>query len=349
MKRIGYLYDEICSRKNIALAIKKSSKGKTKRYDVKRVLFKQDLYIEKIHNILVNKTYYPSEFNVSIIYDRLNKKERTISKPKYYPDQIVQYCLMNVLEPILLKRFYEYSCGNIIKKGTSYGQKMIRYWMDNDKKNTKYCLKMDIKKYYPSVNKELLKLKFEKVLKDSNTLELINKIIDSICDGLPLGNYTSASFANFYLNDLDIFLKEKNNIKYYVRYVDDLILFSGNKKKLYKFIGEVKRFLKEEKLELKGNYQIFNLENRDLDFLGLRFFRDKTILRKRNMYRISRRALKISKKKYVDFKDACAMVSYYGWIKRSNSYNFYNKRIKKMTSIREMKKVISDTMKSIHL
>lgn len=67
------------------------------------------------------------------------------------------------------------------------------------------------------------------------------------------------------------------------------------------------------------------------------------------MYRISRRALKISKKKYVDFKDACAMVSYYGWIKRSNSYNFYNKRIKKMTSIREMKKVMSDTMKSIHL
>ena len=345
MKRVGNIYNEICSMKNINLAIKKSSKGKTKRYDVIKVLSNQDYYANEIMNMLINKTYYPSEFKNKIIYDSLNKKERLISKSRYYPDQIIQHALMNVLEPILVKRFYQYSCGNILGKGTSYGKKTIRKWLDNDIKNTKYCLKMDIKKFYPSVDKEILKLKFSKVLKDKDALELINRIIDSNCEGLPLGNYTSAFFANFYLNDLDIFIKETNKVKYYVRYVDDLILLDSNKKKLCRLINYIKNFLKEEKLELKGNYQIFNIKNRDLDFLGFRFFRDKTIIRRRTMYRISRKALKISKKRLVSFKDACAMVSYYGWIKGSDSYNFYNNRIKKLVDLNDMKKIISSYMK----
>ena len=87
------------------------------------------------------------------------------------------------------------------------------------------------------------------------------------------------------------------------------------------------------------------IDDNDIDFLGYRFFRNKTILRKRNMLRISRRAKKIGKKDCVSFKDACSMVSYYGWIKHSNSYNCYHKHIKPYASIGEMKKVISYHMK----
>lgn len=183
MKRIGYLYDKICDCNNIRTAIYKSSRGKTKRHDVIRVLDNVDCYVNKIHYLLINKLYFPSDFKVSKIYDSLNKKERIISKPKYFPDQIIQYCLMNILEPILLKRFYNYSCGCIVGKGTSYGQKYIERAIRSDIKGTKYCLKMDIRKFYPSVNKEVLKYKFSKIIKDVNTLSLIYLIIDRIVMG----------------------------------------------------------------------------------------------------------------------------------------------------------------------
>ena len=107
----------------------------------------------------------------------------------------------------------------------------------------------------------------------------------------------------------------------------------------------IKDFLKNEDLELKKNFQIFKIESRDIDFLGLRFFRDKTILRKRNMFNASRKAIKVSKSEKVSFKDACGVISYYGWIKHSNSYNFYINRIKPYARIKDMKKVVSDYSK----
>lgn len=205
---------------------------------------------------------------------------------------------------------------------------------------------MDIKKFFPSVNKEILKNKFTKVIKDENCLWLINEIIDSKCDGIPLGNYTSSYFANFFLTDLDYYIKQDLKVKYYVRYVDDLVILSGNKKFLHKVLSSIKYYLEAEKLSLKGNYQIFNINDRDIDFLGYRFFRDKTILRKRNMFKISRKVRKIHKKEKVSYKDACGIISYYGWIKSSDSYNFYNKRVKPYARISKMKKIVSEYAKN---
>lgn len=99
---------------------------------MKRVLNNIDYYVEKIYKLLSTKSYVPSEYKISIIYDNLNKKERMISKPNYYPDQIIQYSLMNVLEPILLRKMYLYSCGSIPGRGTSFGHKIIRKWLDKD-------------------------------------------------------------------------------------------------------------------------------------------------------------------------------------------------------------------------
>lgn len=342
MKREGYLYSKIINKHNIELAITRSSRGKTKRKDVKRVLNNIDYYVEKIYKLLSTKSYVPSEYKISIIYDNLNKKERMISKPNYYPDQIIQYSLMNVLEPILLRKMYLYSCGSIPGRGTSFGHKIIRKWLDKDIPGTKYCLKMDIRKFYPSINKEIMKNKFARIIKDKDCLWLINSIIDSNCEGIPIGNYTSGYFANFFLNDLDWFIKEKLKVKYYLRYVDDLVILDDNKKYLHKVLEDIKNFLKKENLILKENYQVFNLDNRDIDFLGYRFFRNKTILRKRNMFRISKRARKIAKTENISFRDASAIISYYGWIKHSNYYNFYCNYIKPYASIKEMKKVVSN-------
>lgn len=341
MKRQGYLFDQIIDKSNITKAIIKSSKGKSKRREVIKVLGNIDVYVEKIHKMLKFKSYNHFDYKIINIYDANNKKERTLSKPLYFPDQIIHYCLMNVLEPILLKKFYRYSCANIKGKGTSFGQNNLRKWLDNDVKGTKYCLKLDIKKFFPSINKSILSEKFTKIIKDKDCLWLINKIIYSNCKGVPLGNYTSAYFANFFLNDLDNYIKQELKVKYYLRYVDDLVLLSGNKKHLKKALSSINEFLNKESLILKKNHQIFNIYDRDIDFLGYRFFRDKTILRKRNMFKISRKAQKVYKKELISFKDATSIISYYGWIKHSDSYNFYHKRVKPYAMISEMKKIIS--------
>jgi len=340
LKRIGYIYEKIYDIENIKVAIKNASKKKRNQIRVQKIINNDDFYAKEISKSLKNMTFKTSEYVINRIKDGANKKERIIYKPKFYPDQIVHWALMQQIQPIIMKGMYEYSCGSIPGRGTSYGQKHLRNWLDKDHKNTKYCLKMDVKKFYPSVDNETLKNKFRNKIKDEKCLWLINKIINS-AKGLPIGNYTSQWFSNFYLQDLDHFIKEKLKVKYYMRYVDDLVLLGSNKKKLHIIKRKIDKFLKKEKLIIKDNWQVFKLSCRDIDFLGLRFFRNKTILRKRNSLRIRRRFKKISKKDNLNFKDACAIISYWGWIKRSDSYNFYQKHMKPYVSLKEAKKVVS--------
>ena len=173
--------------------------------------------------MLANKTYTPSPYQIIELFDGATKKKRTISKPRFYPDQIIHWALMLQIEHIIMKGMYLYNCGSIPKRGTSYGQKVIEKWMRNDPKCTKYCLKMDVSKYYPSVSNEIMKAKFRKKIKDRDCLWLIDQIIDS-AEGLPIGNFTSQWFANFFLVDFDHFVKQQSGAHYYIRYVDDLVV-----------------------------------------------------------------------------------------------------------------------------
>jgi len=340
VKRVGYLFEKVCELENIKQAIIKSSLGKRNQKRVKYVMDNMDTHAVKIRNLLLDKKYIPSPYDVKTIQDGATKKTRTIHKPRYFPDQIIHWALMLQLQPVIMKGMYEFSCGSIPGRGTSYGQKILRKWLDTDYKGTKYCLKMDISKFYPSVDNEILKEMFKKKIKDGDCLWLIDSIIDS-ADGLPIGNYTSQWFSNFILQGLDHYIKEKLGVKYYVRYVDDLVLLGSNKKKLHLARKMISEHLNSIGLQLKGNWQVSKVSDRDIDFLGFRFFRDKTILRKRNALRIRRRIKKIGRKRELSLKDACAVISYWGWIKRSNSFNFYNKHVKPTISVGRAKKVVS--------
>lgn len=206
-----------------------ASKGKTKRLKVGKVLASPTYYAIEIQKMLLEKRYVPSPYFKMIIHDGANKKERIIYKPQFYPDQCIHWALMLKLEPILKKSMYDWCCASIKNRGINYGMKYCKKILVNDRKNTKYCLKLDIKHFYPSVNKEILKQKFRRRIRDNDTLWLIDTIIDSSEKGIPIGNYTSQWFANFYLEDLDHYIKEKLGVKYYIRYMDDMVLFSNNK------------------------------------------------------------------------------------------------------------------------
>lgn len=334
MKRIGFLYGKLCSKDNIREAIIRSSKGKRNRKEVIKIINNIEYYVEEIEKLLVNKTYNPKNYQVHIIYDKMNKKNREIYKPAYYPDQIIHYCLMNILEPIILPKMYKYSCGSIPEKGTHFGKNNLRKWLDSDPKNTKYCIKMDIRKFYPSINKNKLISKFERIIKDKDLLWLLKTIININTTGVPIGFYTSGWFSNFYLNDLDNEIKKY--CKYYIRYVDDIIIFSSRKKELHRLFKIIENKLGDDDLSIKHNYQLFNTKIRDIDFLGFRFFQNKTIIRKRIMYNITRKL-----RKKLTLKNAQALISYFGWIKCTNSYNFYNNYFKKYYSIGYLKNYVS--------
>ncbi len=341
MKRVGNVYSNIYEIENIKAAILKSSLGKRDQRSVRKILDNIDEYATRVQKMLVDRAYAPSQYKTKIIQDGARKKQREISIPKYYPDQIIHWTLMLQIQPMIMRGMYEYNCGSVPGRGTSLGQKSIRKWLDKDYKGTKYCFKMDIHKFYPSVDIEILKKMFRSVIKDKDVLWLIDAILDSHSKGLPIGNYTSQWFANFYLQGLDHFIKERTGVKYYIRYIDDLVLIGPSKRKLHKARRMIFAYLETIHLQPKGDWQVFLINTRAIDFLGFRFFRDKTILRKRNALRIRRRVQKISKKNEMPVKDALAVISYRGWIKRSDSYRFYNRYMKTRISLKQAKGVVS--------
>jgi len=264
MKRAGRLYEKICNIENIKLAILNASKGKRNKCYVKRILDDIDKKATELSISLLMHGFTPSAYITKTIFDGSSGKAREISKPKFYPDQVVHWALMLHLQPIFMRGMYEHNCGSIPGRGTAHGQKMIRRWL-GDRKNTKYCLKMDISKFYPSVNGEIMKQKVRGVVKCHFTLELIDAIIDS-ANGLPIGNFTSQWLANFFLQDLDHAIKEKFGAKYYVRYVDDLVVLGANKRKLHRMRLEIDSQLKQNGLTMKKNWQVFRVDDRGIDF-----------------------------------------------------------------------------------
>ncbi|MGL5715057.1 MAG: RNA-directed DNA polymerase [Paraclostridium sp.] len=339
MKRQGFIYEKIISEENIRNAILRASKGKRQRSDVKRILGNMDKYILKIQDLLENEKYIPSDYKIGIIKEGIAKKERIIYKPNFYPDQIIHWALILQINTILKKGMHEFTCGSVPGRGIHYGKKYVRKWIDSDRKNTKYCLKMDITKFYPSIDNNILKGMIRSKIKDSKVINLIDSILDKE-KGLPIGILISQWFANFYLQELDHFIKEKLKAKYYIRYMDDMVVFGRNKKELHKIRKEIEKYLQLINLKLKGNWQVFKLDCRALDFMGFRFFRRKTILRKSIMLRITRKAKRIFRKPNTSVKNAQSMLSYLGWIKHSNSRNLYLKWIKPYIDIEQLKNIV---------
>lgn len=341
MKTIKKIYDKICSVENVTDAIKRASAGKRSRVEVQRVLADVPAHAKAIADMLANQNYTPCKYVEKTIKEGSNGKERKIAKIAFYPDQIIHWAIILQLQPTLLKSSYRYSCGCMPGRGIHFGKKIIEEWLERDRKNTKYIAKLDIRKFYPSINRDSMKQVFRRVTSDKRLLTILDAIVDSYSPGLPIGYLTSQWFSNLLLQRLDYIIKQHLRIKYYIRYMDDMVLFGSSKKKLRVAVDAIKNYLNGIELELKKNWQIFPIQARSLDFMGFRFFREKTILRKSLLYRITRTAASISRQSRVDSGSAAAMISYMGWIRRSKSHNVYMKRIRPVVSISGLKRIIS--------
>lgn len=345
MKRTGNLFQKIIEKDNVKQSIILASKGKKWRKAVKLVLSDLEGYSEKIHNLLKDGSYKPCKVRERFILEGSRRKLRHITTISFYPDQIIHWCIIKQLEPYFIKWSYRLSCGSIKNRGSIDASRHIIKWLNIDFKNTKYCAKLDIRHFYQSIRHDYLINLLESKFKDKNLMTLLVMIInhwqESEGIGLPIGFLPSQHFANFVLTPLDFYIKQELKAKYYVRYMDDMVLFSSNKRKLHKAVQAIARYLNNAGLTLKENWQVFKTDSRPLDFLGFRFYRDKTTLRKALMLKISKAARKIRHKYSPKVNEAKSIMSYMGWIRHSDSYGFFKKRIESHINIKIARKIIS--------
>ncbi|MFC1756750.1 reverse transcriptase domain-containing protein [Patescibacteria group bacterium] len=288
-----HTYNDIISVENLLEGWSEFLGGKRSRDDVQK--FEQNLMLNIIdlHNVLVNKTYKHSKYEAFNISD---PKPRNIHKAKVR-DRLLHHAIYRKLYPFFDSKFIadSYSCRN--EKGTHRAINRLRdFTRIVSKNNTKtvWVLKCDIRKFFASIDHEVLIKIINKYILDKQIIWLLSVIIRSFHAternvGLPLGNLTSQLFVNIYMNEFDQFMKHKIKAKYYIRYADDFVILSHYKDWLELLLPQIKTFLSEElKLELHPKKVSIETIASGVDFLGWIHFPRYRILRtvtKRRIFR----------------------------------------------------------------
>jgi len=311
---------------NVREAHRNAQRGKKHYREVQMVNSDKEGYLSRIQTMLRDKTFRTSEYEVFTKSD--SGKEREISKLPYFPDRIVHHCVMQILEPIWMRTFIVDTYAALKGRGIHKGVKRVKLAL-RDRENTQYCLKFDVRKFYPSIDHGVLKSIIRRKIKDPDVLWLLDEIIDS-ADGVPIGNYLSQYFGNLYLAYFDHWMKEEKCCRYYFRYCDDVVVLHSNKGVLRKLFMEAQEYLSVNlKLCIKSNHQIFPVEKRGIDFLGYRFFHDYVLLRKSIAQRFKEKVLYI-RGEWGSMRPSQivnSIMSYWGWVKHGNCLNLIKKHI----------------------
>lgn len=325
MKRIGNIYEKIISIDNLLQADQNARRGKGYQRGIKEFDKNFEQNIADIYRDLASGTYKTSGYRHMMIHE---PKERKISILSYR-DRIVQHAIVLQLEKMFVNSFTAdtYSC--IKGRGT---HKMSSKLTDalKDEACTRFCLKLDIRKFYPSVDNSTLKLMIRRKIKDQELLKLLDGIIDS-AEGLPIGNLLSQVFGNFYLSPLDHWLKEKKMVRYYFRYLDDMVILGPDTKYLRKVHAGIRAYLKNRlKLDLNSKWQIFLIakkhraSGRGIDVGGYVHYRDHKRLRKRIKIAFARVAARRRKSKHPE-RMRPSIESYKGWAKHCDAKHLIKK------------------------
>jgi retron-type reverse transcriptase len=242
MKRHNNLWTEVIDFANLIEAARKAERGKRFKPNVLRFNDNFAGELQQLREELESKTYRPGEY---FTFEIVEPKKRMISAAPYR-DRVVHHALCNVIAPIFERTFIRDSYANRVGFGT---HRALRRFTEFARSN-RYVLQCDVRKYFPSIDHEILKRIIRRKIKCQDTLWLIETIIDASNEqeevieyfpgdelwtpyerrrGLPIGNLTSQFFANVYLNGFDQFVKERLLARYYLRYVDDFALFGDDR------------------------------------------------------------------------------------------------------------------------
>lgn len=293
MKRVNHLYHEITLLPNIMemydkkVRVNTHNKSKIEKFDE---YYTQNII--NIKNILENKNYDGGKYNLFVIKE---PKVRLIMSQnitdKVINHLVSHYFLVNIFDKSLI----EQNVSTRIGKGSHYGIKLLKKYINQIKHQNFFVLKFDIKKYFYNIDHEIAKEIIKKKIKDPDVIDIINCIIDSTDadyinkeitkleqshhvqlpryykgKGLPIGNMSSQILSIIYLNELDHYIKEQLHIKYYIRYCDDGIILHEDKEYLKYCLKEIERIINKYQLKLNQKTMITNIKQ-GFDFLGFNY------------------------------------------------------------------------------
>ena len=363
MKTFDVTHKEVIDFGNLLEGHKNASQSK--HYRDENLAFeahREDELID-LHNKL---TYFPKDgvpgnpLESSYHVGKYRKKKIFEPKPRIvmalsYPDRVVQWAYYQKLNPLFDRQFITHSYGCRVGKGITKAREQLQTWLRKASRSSKkwYVLKLDIAKYFYRVDHEVLMKILSRHIKDELILRDLYKLINcedtafglpagvqpELCKqedwiynrGMPIGNLTSQMFANIYLNELDQFCKHDLHIRYYIRYMDDIIILWPDKNELFQILAEIERFLDEE-LHLELNKKTcIRPAWLPVTFVGAQITAKKIVMRKSTRKRMFRR-MKFIKGLFEAGKIAFekvnnTMQSYFGLIQHFTAGNLLRKII----------------------
>lgn len=308
MPRLRGLMDQIIRWENLLLAYRKARRGKTSQAAIQQFGLNLECELVDIRQDLLRRSYRPGPFQQFQVRDR---KTRLISAAPFR-DRVVHHALMNVVEPLIDRRFIFDSYASRRGKGVHAAVRRYQVWA----KRYCYALKLDIRRYFDSIDHDRLKAKLARHIADPEVLWLFSEIIDhspaplfphlfpepheDLVDliqrrcGLPLGNLTSQFFGNLYLNTLDHHVKEDLKVPAYLRYVDDLVFLADSKSQLWDWCAAIEDFLAIERLAVHPRKKTVFRVRQGQDILGYRVFPGFVRLSRASGYRFRRRLKRLA-------------------------------------------------------
>lgn len=328
MKRVKNLI----TKKNLTIdickiSILKASKGKRKRYYVKNILNHIDEYSEKLRDMILNNTFVPNPYKYKTAIEF--GKVRNLAKPKFWPDQCVHHVLYELAKDIFNNHIDPHAISSISNRGIDMGVKLLKYWLHKDtlhaRAQVKYCVKFDIKKCFESVTPKVVMNSIKRIIKDKKYLSILERIL-SLHPSLPLGNFLSSWLLNLLLRDVDNYARTFTDSKgnkvctHYLRYMDDIVIFGKNKRKLWGLFYDIKNKLTSIGLTVKRkSFAFFPTTKRAVDMLGFKFTHYGIGWRKRNLKIFKRECIRFSNGKYFSSKRAMGLLSRLSQLHRFSS------------------------------
>jgi retron-type reverse transcriptase len=277
MRIYNKLFERIIEPENLFSAWDKFRKGKNEKLDVLRFEKNLEQNIFQLHRDLRDKTYKHGGYTSFYIHD---PKPRHIHKATVR-DRVLHHAVFKVLNPVFEPIYIHNSFSCRLGKGNHKGVKTLAHMLRQaSRNNTKTCfvLKCDIRKFFDSIDHDILIDLVQRKIRDKNAMNLLREILSSFANeqpnlfgikGVPIGNLTSQLFANIYMNGLDQFMRHDLKVKYYARYTDDFVIVSDDENYLKKLLPPIQLFLKEKlKLGLHPSKVSIRKYRQGIDFLG---------------------------------------------------------------------------------
>ncbi len=329
-KTLRNQFEQALTYENLMKAHLKCKLGKGTRENVIKFNLKQENYIWWLYQLLKTRKYEHGGYTVFYVTEPKLRKIQASS----YKDRIVhRWCVDNFLDKAFTPQFIRTSYACIKGKGMHQAALDVQKGMRECKKKygEYYILKMDVAKYFPSIDRNILMNIVKRKIKDKDVIWLLEKIIYFKDDkkGLPIGNLTSQILANVYYNEADQYIKNELKVKYYYRYMDDSIILLKSKEDLKKIKQQIEKFLDEKlKLQFNSKTNIFR-STQGVNFCGYKINEYRMKLRTKGKKRLKKKVKCLKKEikegnmNSIDAKKH--LCGYFGYMKYANVYNLSHK------------------------